>query len=116
VHNGQPAITLHPAGRGYVVFAGCTSRQSSFFDALFNLLSRRFSIHPLLPVSANVDVVSRSTDSTEFLFLLNNSLDPVELETPAGAKVLLGNPATGKLLTLPGLDLAILERPIAKAG
>ena len=108
---GQPAVTLHPAGRGFVVFVSFTCREDAFFDALFAAIARRFSILPLLAAPNGVDCVSRTDGHSEFIFLLNNTREPAEIELPQPLPELLANAPAAKRLKLAGLQVAILERP-----
>jgi beta-galactosidase len=108
--DGRPAITLHAAGRGFVVYVSFTCRQDAFFDALFASLARRFSIAPLVAAPNGVDVVSRTAGQSEYIFLLNNTQQPAVVDLPQSMTELLTNSRTGKRLNLAPLQLAILER------
>jgi beta-galactosidase GanA len=59
-----------------------------------------------------VDVVSRTDGKSEFIFLLNNSRVPFVIELPKSFKELLSNSSVAESLTLPALEVAILERPL----
>jgi len=109
---GQPAITLHREGLGFVVFVSFSCRQEAFFDALFAAIARRFSILPLLAVPKEVDVVSRTNGKSEFIFLLNNSHMPVEIEILQPFTELLTNVSVDKHLSLEALQVAVLERTL----
>jgi beta-galactosidase len=109
---GHPAISLHPAGHGFVVYVSFTSRQDAFFDALFATLARKFSIVPLIAAPNGVDVVSRAAGQSEYIFLLNNTQQPCVIDLPQSLPELLTNSRTGKRLSLAPLQLAILERPL----
>jgi beta-galactosidase len=109
---GKPAVTLHQSGRGWVVFVAFTSRQDTFFDALFAALAARFQIQPLCAAPRGVDVVSRRTEHSEFLFLVNNSREPAEIDLPQACTELLTNVRVEKRLLLDTLQVAVLERPL----
>lgn len=104
---GKSAVTLHSAGRGFVVYVAFTSRQDAFFDALFSILGARFQFEPLCPAPREVDVVSRTANGRSFLFLLNNSTTPAQIALPRPCTELIsGRPVTGAFEVGP-LDIAI---------
>jgi beta-galactosidase len=109
---GRPAVTVHAAGRGFVIYVSFSCVKDTFFDALFAVIARRFAIAPLLTVPRDVDVVSRTDGKSEFIFLLNNSRVPFVIELPKSFKELLSNSSVAESLTLPALEVAILERPL----
>lgn len=109
---GKPAITLHAAGRGFVVYVSFSCRQDAFFDALFALLAQRFAILPILPAPKGVDVVSRTAGSSKYIFLLNNTWQAAEIDLPHPMTELLSGAFSGKGLSLAPLQIAVLERPI----
>lgn len=107
---GKPAVTLHTAGRGFVVYVAFTSRQDAFFDALFSILGARFQLEPLCSASRDVDVVSRTANGRSFLFLLNNSSAPAKIGLARPCTELIsGRPASGDFELGP-LDVAILAK------
>lgn len=109
---GQPAVTLHPAGRGFVVYVSFSCRDDGFFDALFAVLAQRFAIRPLLAVPQGVDVVSRTSGRNEYVFLLNDTPKPMRIALPESATELLTGRSVKDELQLDPVQLAILERPI----
>jgi beta-galactosidase len=106
----KPAITLHPIGRGYVIYVSFTCKDDAFFDDLFSLVAQRFDIQPLLKVPRGVDVVSRHTGSTEYIFLINNTTETADVQVPQGARKLLPRGDASQNLRLGALDVALLER------
>ena len=110
--DGKPAVTLHAAGRGFVVYVSFSCRQDSFFDALFATLAQRFAILPILSAPKGVDVVSRTAGNSEYIFLLNNTRHPAQIDIPLPLTELLTSTLSGKRLSLAPLQIAILERPI----
>ncbi|HEY4358570.1 MAG TPA: beta-galactosidase [Acidobacteriaceae bacterium] len=109
--DNKPAITLHAFGRGFVVYVSFTCKDDLFFDELFTHLGQRFHIQPLLDVPKGVDVVSRTNSSSEYLFLLNNTTQSLEVPLPAGMRSLLPVGGNARKIRLDALDVAILERP-----
>lgn len=105
---GKPAVTLHAAGRGYVVYVAFTSLQEAFFDELFSVLGARFHIEPLCSAPKEVDVVSRVANGRFFLFLLNNSTEAAKIEIARPCTEMLSAHPVNGVFKLAPLDLAIL--------
>jgi len=110
---GKPAVTVHPAGRGFVVYLSFACADDAFFDALFAALGRRFDIAPLIAAPAAVDVVSRVRGAIEYVFLINNTRQPIGMPLSGSPRELLSGTTPAGHLTLGALQVAILERPIA---
>lgn len=107
---GAPAVTLHAAGKGVVVFVSCSSRDDAFFDALFASIGHRLAIHPILTAPEGIDVVSRTDESTEYVFLINNTMQSATVPMPEPWLELLTNRKAQGSLILEPLQLAIIER------
>ena len=107
---GQLAVTLHPAGRGFIVFVSFNCHDSTFFDALFALIARRFAISPLLAAPRDVDVVSRTVGKTNYIFLINDARKAVEIVLPQQYSELLTGRTVSGQFNLDALQVAILER------
>jgi beta-galactosidase len=109
---GRPAVTVHAAARGFVVYVSFNCMKDEFFDALFAAIARRFAIAPMLAAPREVDVVSRTDGETQFIFLLNNSRTPFAIELPQAFNELLSNSSVSGSFTLLALEVAILERTL----
>jgi beta-galactosidase len=109
---GRPAVTIHEAGRGFVVYVSFNCQKDRFFDALFAAIARRFAIAPMLAAPREVDVVSRTDGKSEFIFLLNNSRVPFAIALPQLFNELLSNSSVSGSFTLPALEVAVLERTL----
>lgn len=111
---GKPAITLHAAGRGIVVFVSFTAPQPALLAVLFKTIANRFKFEPLCDVPKDVDVVSRTDGHSEFLFLMNNSWDKREIVVPSACTELLSGTRVDKHFALEALGVAILDRTVAR--
>ena len=105
-----PAVMLNSHGKGLAVYFAASSLQPAFYEEVLRNIAQQTGIKPLLPVPLGVDVVSRCTEGSEYIFLMN--LTPhsqtVTLATEyrdALTGVILSDP-----LQLDGFDVRILVR------
>jgi len=110
--NGNPVITIHPHGKGYVVYVGTDSEDKAFYETLANALQKRFSIKPILSVPTGVEVVSRITDKKEYVFVLNYLPEPVKITLPREMDELISQTKqSGQVEIEPiGVRLFVLKR------
>jgi beta-galactosidase len=112
--NGKPAVTINQYNKGYVVYVGADSKDPDFYEALFVSLRERFAIKPIMDVPEAVEVVSRSSETMDYVFLLNleNKINQVKL--PERAFNFISNQEEEGLLSLKPLDVAVLKIPKVK--
>jgi len=106
---GKPAVTLHSSGNGYVVYVGANSSDQAFYNRLFLFLADRFHIPPILPAPAGVEVVSRSTASREYIFLLNLTDTSQIVELPGSRYELVSDTHVSGKHVLAAFDVAVVE-------
>lgn len=103
-----PGVTMHAYGKGRVVYCAAGSVDAALYEALFGEIGIRTGIVPLLDVPPGVDVVSRSTDEGDILFVMN--LTPVAQHIPLAHRyrdALTGDSVQGAL-DLVGFDVRVL--------
>lgn len=107
---GSPAITIHPCGKGSVVFVGAEFTDHQLFAELARTLASRLSLLPLLAVPDGVSVLSRTTGKEELLFVLNLNRRPCEVTLPSPMRNLLTQTTASGRIQIGALDLAVLAR------
>jgi len=76
---GKPVVTLNKWENGYVVYVGSDYGDIGFYEAWAEILISKFAIQPILNVPKGVDVLSRFKGNKEFIFLLNYTSQPREI-------------------------------------
>jgi beta-galactosidase len=103
-----PGVTMHVYGKGRVVYCAAGSADVGLYEALFEEIGVRAGIVPLLDVPPGVDVVSRTTDEGDILFVMN--LTPVPQRIPLAHKYrdALSGSSVQRTLELAGFDVRVL--------
>lgn len=105
----KPAVTINRFGKGYLVYVGADSKDERFYEAVALALKDRFSIHPILEAPDAVEVVSRSSVDTDYLFLLNLENKPNKIKLESQVFDLVSQKQLEGTLLLNPLDVAILQ-------
>ena len=106
---GKPAVTIHAYGRGYVVYVAAEVEDQDFYDGLFSLLAEKLQIPPLLNAPREVEVVSRSTRESDYLFLLNLSSQAQTIRIPEPGVEIIRNQTVAADVSLPPFGVGILK-------
>ncbi len=68
---GQPAVTRHRHGQGWVIYVATDSAENQFHETLARAAGNLAKLSPLISVPSGVEIVSREDGGTVFYFLLN---------------------------------------------
>lgn len=79
---GKPVITLNHYKNGNVVYVGTDSDNPDFYAHLAKILAVTFQIKPILEVPEGIDVMSRTKDNLEYIFVLNYTSLPQTITLP----------------------------------
>lgn len=68
---GQPAVTRHRSGNGWVFYSGVDSTDDGFYGAVAHAIAGTINLKPIVAAPLGVEVTSRSNGNTTWVFLLN---------------------------------------------
>jgi beta-galactosidase len=68
---GQPAVTRHRSGDGWVFYSGVDSTDDGFYETVARAIADSIGLKPILAAPYGVEVTSRSNGKTTWVFLLN---------------------------------------------
>ncbi|MDL9979438.1 beta-galactosidase [Microbacterium sp. ASV49] len=104
---GLPAVTSRPVGAGSAWYVSCVLDDDGLVAVLRDALTEAG-----LPARDRVDVhleaVTRSSDDTDYTFVLNHGHAPISVEVPAGARDLITGGTAASPLTLERFGVAVL--------
>ncbi len=80
---GQAAITRNAYGAGTAYYVG-TSMSPELADRFVDQLAEDADLHPLLNTPCGVEAVQRVKDNRAYLFLLNHTGEPQQMDVPEG--------------------------------
>lgn len=107
--DGKPAVTVNRFGDGYVVYSALDCQDPLFYETIMTAVKERAGIVPLLSdAPPGIEIISRASDDSEYLFLLN--LTPRTMSVPPGAASVVLGCFTDGMVRLGPLDTAILQR------
>ena len=112
---GQPAATRCPYGAGQLVYVGFESQKSGFYEALARRLGAWCGLRPLLEGERGVEIVSRETPRTRWLFLLNHTASPKRVQVPSPYQDALTGAAVVGEVVVEGMGVKVLEGPRREA-
>lgn len=113
---GKPGITVNSYGKGFVVYVGTNSDDVEFYERIGLVIRDRFKIKPILEVPKGVEVVSRVTDSSEYIFILNLTAEVKKIELTGTFEELISCREVHGSCTLEALDVVILKRERDKSS
>ncbi len=108
--SGKPTVTLNYYKNGAVVYVGTDSDNPSFYAHLTKLLAVKFQIKPILKVPAGVDVMSRTKDKLEYIFILNYTSFPQAVTVPDGMEDQISNQTVKGKIVLEPFDTRVFTR------
>ncbi len=104
---GSPAVTRNHAGKGRAYYVA-TSLSADGLAGFLPVLCADAAVAPLVPdLPANVEVVRRSREGTDWTFCINHGMDDVRLPL-SGAELISGGDVDGGL-SLPAGGVAVLR-------
>jgi beta-galactosidase len=103
------ALTRHRHGEGVAYFTGTVLREDAYYDALVDRARREAGLQPLVEPPAGVEVSVRQGPAGKLLFLLNHTEEEQTVAVPPERRELLSGQTTGRQLTLPRLEVAVLQ-------
>jgi len=102
------AVTKHTAGPGCVFYFAAGSSDPGFYEAMMHRIGEQARITPLIEVPAGVDVVSRTADGTEYIFLMNLTPTPQKISLPHRYRDAATNASVADAVTLEAFDVRVL--------
>lgn len=108
---GMPVITKNEFGEGTAYYVGTQSNEA-FYDRFVGDLVKEKGIMPEANVPKGVEAVIRKTDESQFLFLLNHTLETQNIKVEQDcAEVLTGQRyKKGETISLEKRGVAILQQ------
>jgi beta-galactosidase len=106
--DGQPAITRHPFGKGYVTYVGAYLDDESQ-NNLLRLIVSMATIQPVMQTPSGVEACRRvKIGIGEVFILINHSQSKQLVNLPWSGYEHLQQQAVGQVLTLDAYDVAVL--------
>lgn len=79
---GMPALTKNSFGEGHAWYV-CADFEQGFYDELYRKIAAEAGIKRIIRhVPNGVEVTTRQTDQTEYVFVQNFNRDPIEIKLP----------------------------------
>jgi beta-galactosidase GanA len=107
---GKAVIALNHYKKGAIVYVGTDSDDPDFYAHWANLLTEKFEIKPILEVPAGLDVISRTKDSTEYIFILNYTTLAQTVKLPKEMEELITNQHVKGKMEIEPLGVRILAK------
>lgn len=104
---GHPAVTRHAWGDGTALYLG-TQPDESYMDALLRRTCDSAGVRPPLQAPPGVEVTRRVTENGSYLFVLNHTLEHVDVQLPASMNDLLSGERAADSFRLEPRGAAIL--------
>jgi beta-galactosidase len=112
---GSPAVTLNHAGKGRAYYVA-TTLSAEGLTGLLSVLCADAAVVPLVPdLPADVEVVRRSRDGTDWTCCINHGSDDVRLPL-SGVEILSGEDVDGDLGLEAGAVAVVRSRHSVSAG
>ena len=112
---GSPAVTRNRAGNGRAYYVATTLAPEGMSE-LLAVMCADAAVLPLIPdLPADVEVVRRSKDGTDWTFCINHGTDEVQLPL-AGFEVISGDELDGGLSLAAGAVAVVRSRASVPAG
>lgn len=105
---GTPAVTRHGIGSGVAYYLG-THPEAKYLKSLLQRVCDEAGVKPPLEAPPDIEVVRRKSNAASFLFLLNHSEEPAEVEISGSWRNLLNGAEHDGILKLDTLGAAVLE-------
>lgn len=113
---GRPALTAASRGAGKAWYVA-TLLDPDNLDLLLAKICKAAGVEPVLPnLPRGVEVLRRSGQNTDLLFLLNHSPQPARLELPTAWGQFLGPPVRDGQFELGAMEVAVLSRLTTQKG
>lgn len=107
--SGQPAVTRHRHGKGWIFYAGVDSIDEEFYNVLARLVGSTTNLEPLVNAPQGVDVTSRQDGDNTYYFLLNMTADRQDnIELPKVMDEIVSNRKGIARISLEPLGVAVL--------
>ena len=111
---GRPALTVNRHGKGEAWYIACRT-DDAFLDVFYQALAKRLGLKRNLETGLphGVTVQRRTDEKDDFLFIMNFSGGPANLDLPKGKyfDMLRNREAAGRL-SLPVAGISVLKRPV----
>lgn len=106
---GQPIVTRHRSGQGWVFYVGVDSSDSEFYEAVAHAIAGTIDLKPIIDAPHGVEVTSRSDGKTTYVFLLNLTEDNhPEIVLPRAMDDAIGGRTGVEKIALGPLGVAVL--------
>lgn len=112
---GKPAVSCCDYGKGQLVYVAFESQASGFFATLARKVAAMRGVEPLLTGEAGLEIVSRCTHESEFVFVLNPTASAKQAKLTGPMVDALTGTAVADAVDVAGFDVRILERPQSAA-
>lgn len=109
---GQPAVTRHRSGQGWVFYVGVDSTDDGFYETLAREIAGTIDLKPIVAAPYGVEVTSRTDDRTNYVFMLNLTEDNhPEIVLPRAMDDVIGGRSGVERVSLGPLGVAVLAYP-----
>jgi beta-galactosidase len=109
---GCNVVTVNNYKKGMVVYVGTDCNNVSFYEEIIGIVNQTLAIEPILRVPAGMEVVSRSTPDSEYIFVLNYTRLPQTIILPERLNELISNLECSGNYTVEPLGVALFERKL----
>lgn len=108
---GRPALTVNTFGKGEAYYMAAFADQT-FLDDFYQEAVTRLGIPRALPghLPKGVTAQIRTDGKTDYVFVMNFTAKPVQVEIGSGHRDLIQGGSVGSRLELPGYGLSVLAR------
>ncbi len=107
---GTPAITMHPYGKGYVVYLATDCNDYRFYEELATVLAQKLGFAPYFTAEDGVLVSRRIKDGKEIFFAVNMTESAKKVNLPEGMTNCLTGEKLGTEYDLPFFDVLVFTK------
>ena len=109
---GQPVVTRHRSGQGWVFYVGVDSSDSEFYESIARAIAGTIELKPIVDAPHGVEVTTRSDGKTKWVFLLNlTETDHPEIALPRAMDDAISGQTGLSKIALGPLGVAALAYP-----
>ena len=105
---GQPAVTRHRFGQGWVFYVGTDCAENGFHETLASAAGATGNLAPLMAAPYGVEVTSREDTNTVYYFLLNLTETAHKIPLPRPMTEMVGEQNGLTEVSLGPLGVAVL--------